>query len=79
MSEEHTKARAAVARQVRIWPSWDEGGDLVLLLNLVKPDGTPSNTVGSCKASDHEELRSLMRGLECGYIIAQREMNNGAT
>lgn len=77
MSAEHDKARKAVAKQVRIWPHWTESGEIGLIVNLTGPNGEPGNTVGSCLLKDaKEELRSIMRGLECGYIIAHREINH---
>jgi len=74
MSEEHKAARKIIAEQVRIWTHWDEGGEIRLLLQLVNPDGSPSNTVGSCKLSHAAEyIGMMMRGLECGVVAALRD------
>lgn len=72
MSELNINARRLIERNVRIWPQWDEGGDIRLLLQMVNPDGSPTQTVGSCLASvAGTELRAMMRGLEVGAIIGQ--------
>jgi hypothetical protein len=74
MSDEHKKAREQVAKHARIWVYWDEGGSPCLLLNLIKPDGTPSSTVGSCKLRHADEyMGMLLRGLECGAVLANRD------
>ena len=75
MSTEHQKARKIIAKQTRVWLHWADSSEIQLLLNLVKPDGSPSSTVGSCKLKDAPEYIGLMmRGLECGVVAALRTM-----
>lgn len=77
MSTEHQKARKIIAEQTRVWMHWDDIGEIHLLLNLVKPDGSPSSTVGSCELSHAPEYIGLMmRGLECGVVAALRSQEN---
>lgn len=72
MSELNTNARRLVQRNVRIWPQWDNAGNIRLLLQMVDANGGPTQTVGSCLASEAgTELRAMMRGLEVGAIIGQ--------
>ena len=68
------QARSLISQNVRIWPFWDDGGDLRFLLQRVGPKGEPLATIGSCKAAHAQEyIGMMMRGLEVGAVIAGQE------
>jgi len=71
----YQQARDIIAKNVRIWPYWDEGGGLHFLLQRVDAVGKPTATIGSCKATHADEyIGMMMRGLEVGAIIATEEL-----
>lgn len=69
-----TEARTDIAKHIRIWPYWDNGGDVRVLLQTVQHDGSPGMTIGSCKLVHADEyIKLMMRGLEVGYMIAAND------
>lgn len=68
------KSNGLFNKYVQTYLYHTEGGDLALLLALRDPDkpGVAGDTIGSAKISDHEAIRALVRGVECGMVAMLR-------